>query len=214
MGSPPCLRIPLEPFLFPRVGCQAVFRQANGKRGGFHTGMGRVGGGGASRPHRGVSAALFGAERLRLLDLPQWGRAGRNFRLMRMQLMCIIGKNTRYGGGRTQRMRPAVGKIRVGSVRRRFRGDRCQGYGICNGGMPEGVPRGRRMKVLINLQWCKGCGVCVAFCRSGALSLDGDGKPEYAPALCVGCGLCELYCPDLAVECLGEDGPGESGEGA
>ncbi|MFR7887684.1 MAG: 4Fe-4S dicluster domain-containing protein [Bilophila wadsworthia] len=64
------------------------------------------------------------------------------------------------------------------------------------------------MKVLINLQWCKGCGVCVAFCRSGALSLDGDGKPEYAPALCVGCGLCELYCPDLAVECLGEDGPG------
>ena len=90
----------------------------------------------------------------------------------------------------------------------------CQGYGICNGGMPEGVPRGRRMKVLINLQWCKGCGVCVAFCRSGALSLDGDGKPEYAPALCVGCGLCELYCPDLAVECLGEDGPGESGEGA
>lgn len=88
------------------------------------------------------------------------------------------------------------------------------GYGICNGGMPEGVPRGRRMKVLINLQWCKGCGVCVAFCRSGALSLDGDGKPEYAPALCVGCGLCELYCPDLAVECLGEDGPGESGEGA
>ena len=67
------------------------------------------------------------------------------------------------------------------------------------------------MKVLINLQWCKGCGVCVAFCRSGALSLDGDGKPEYAPALCVGCGLCELYCPDLAVECLGEDGPGESG---
>ena len=53
------------------------------------------------------------------------------------------------------------------------------------------------MKVLINLQWCKGCG-----------------KLESAPALGVGCGLCELYCPDLAVECLGEDGPGESGEGA
>ena len=50
------------------------------------------------------------------------------------------------------------------------------------------------MKVLINLQWCKGCGVCVAFCRSGALSLDGDGKPEYAPALCVGCGLCAKQC--------------------
>ena len=45
--------------------------------------------------HDVAIAALFGAERLRLLDLPQWGRAGRNFRLMRMQLMCIIGKNTR-----------------------------------------------------------------------------------------------------------------------
>ena len=39
------------------------------------------------------------------------------------------------------------------------------------------------------------------------------GRVEIDPALCVGCGLCELYCPDLAVECLGEDGPGESGEG-
>ena len=33
------------------------------------------------------------------------------------------------------------------------------------------------------------------------------GRVEVDPALCVGCGLCELYCPDLAVECLGEDGP-------
>lgn len=99
MGSPPCLRIPLEPFLFPRVGCQAAFRQVNGKRGGFRTVMGRVGGGGASRPHRGVSTVLFGTERSCLLDLPQWGRAGHDSRLTRMQLMCTIGKNTRYGGG-------------------------------------------------------------------------------------------------------------------
>ena len=70
------------------------------------------------------------------------------------------------------------------------------------------------MKVIINRQWRKGCGVCVAFCRTRALSLDGDGKAECAPALCVGCGLCELYCPDLAVECLREDGGDESGEGA
>ena len=161
MGSPPCLRIPLEPFLFPRVGCQAVFRQANGKRGGFHTGMGRVGGGGASRPHRGVSAALFGAERLRLLDLPQWGRTGRNFRLMRMQLMCIIkGKNTRYGGVENPadeaccpigvppvptvgNVRPAVGKDSSRFSAAAVSGDRCQGgYRICNGGMPEGRPKG------------------------------------------------------------------------
>ena len=98
---------PFGAFPFPRAGCQAVFRQANGKRGGFRTGMGRVGGGGASRPHRGVSAVLFGAEQLRLLDLPQRGRAGRKSRLMMMQLLCIMGKNTRYGGGwRIQRMKP------------------------------------------------------------------------------------------------------------
>ena len=46
-----------------------------------------------------------------------------------------------------------------------------RGYRICNGGMPEGVPRGRRMKVLINLQWCKSCGVCVAFCTLCLLAL-------------------------------------------
>ena len=90
---------PFGAFPFPRAGCQAVFRQANGKRGGFRTVMGRVGGGGASRPHRGVSAVLFGAEQLRLLDLPQRGRAGRKSRLMMMQLLCIMGKNTRYGWG-------------------------------------------------------------------------------------------------------------------
>lgn len=39
-------------------------------------------------------------------------------------------------------VRPAVGKIRVGSVRRRFRGDRCQGVRDMQrrdaGGRPKG----------------------------------------------------------------------------
>ena len=45
------------------------------------------------------------------------------------------------------------------------------------------------MKVLINQQWCKGCGVCAAFCPSRALSLDSGGKAVW----------------DLAVECLRDD---------
>ena len=56
-----------------------------------------------------------------------------------------------------------------------------------------------------NQQWCKGCGVCAAFCPSRALSLDSGGKAVWEPSLCTGCRLCELYCPDLGVECLRDD---------
>ncbi len=69
------------------------------------------------------------------------------------------------------------------------------------------------MKVLINQQWCKGCGVCAAFCPSRALSLDSGGKAVWEPSLCTGCGLCELYCPDLAVECLRDDTQNKQGGG-
>ena len=53
--------------------------------------------------------------------------------------------------------------------------------------------------VYINRQWCKGCGICVAFCPKKALSLDDAGKACHDPELCVECGMCEQYCPDLAV---------------
>lgn len=52
--------------------------------------------------------------------------------------------------------------------------------------------------VIINTRWCKGCGICVAFCPQKALKLE-DGKSVPLPDLCVACGMCELYCPDLAV---------------
>jgi 2-oxoglutarate ferredoxin oxidoreductase subunit delta len=52
--------------------------------------------------------------------------------------------------------------------------------------------------VEINVLWCKGCGVCVAFCPKKALSLVGE-KAQVGPELCIGCGMCELYCPDLAI---------------
>ena len=53
--------------------------------------------------------------------------------------------------------------------------------------------------VSINRQWCKGCGICVAFCPKKGLSLDDEGKASHNPELCVECGMCEQYCPDLAV---------------
>ena len=52
--------------------------------------------------------------------------------------------------------------------------------------------------VTINAKWCKGCGICVAFCPKGALEISHE-KATHAPDACIVCGLCELYCPDLAI---------------
>ena len=52
--------------------------------------------------------------------------------------------------------------------------------------------------VSINVRWCKGCGICVAFCPKKALSIEGE-KAKADQSKCVACGMCELYCPDLAI---------------
>lgn len=59
---------------------------------------------------------------------------------------------------------------------------------------------GGEMRHEIRREWCKGCGICVAFCPKKALSQDKDGKAVQNPDLCVYCGICERYCPDLAIE--------------
>jgi 2-oxoglutarate ferredoxin oxidoreductase subunit delta len=63
--------------------------------------------------------------------------------------------------------------------------------------------------LVLRERYCKGCGICVAFCPKHVLVLKG-GKafPEH-PELCVGCAMCELRCPDFAIE-VGEqaDEPG------
>jgi 2-oxoglutarate ferredoxin oxidoreductase subunit delta len=49
--------------------------------------------------------------------------------------------------------------------------------------------------------WCKGCGICAAFCPAGALSINDKGEPEISkPELCTGCTWCEIRCPDFAVQ--------------
>lgn len=57
--------------------------------------------------------------------------------------------------------------------------------------------------VVIDRDWCKGCGICVELCPKNALKLDDDGKAVWEePDKCVRCGLCELRCPDVAIELL------------
>ncbi len=59
----------------------------------------------------------------------------------------------------------------------------------------------KKKEVKINREWCKGCGICVAFCPKEALEMDADDKAVWAhPENCISCGLCELRCPDIAIE--------------
>ena len=61
--------------------------------------------------------------------------------------------------------------------------------------MPE-----QTLKVLqVNKKWCKGCGICVAFCPKNVLEIK-DGKVNIKDEeLCIKCGQCELRCPDYAI---------------
>lgn len=59
--------------------------------------------------------------------------------------------------------------------------------------------------------WCKGCGICAAFCPTGALARDESGSPYVKdPAKCIGCGWCEIRCPDFAITVKQKDGSGKS----
>jgi 2-oxoglutarate ferredoxin oxidoreductase subunit delta len=59
----------------------------------------------------------------------------------------------------------------------------------------------KKRELTINREWCKGCGICVAFCPNGVLVLDEEGKARWShPEKCKNCGLCELRCPDVAME--------------
>lgn len=49
-------------------------------------------------------------------------------------------------------------------------------------------------------EWCKGCGICVAFCPKNVLGLDLHERIKILrPDDCIKCGQCQMRCPDYAI---------------
>ena len=55
----------------------------------------------------------------------------------------------------------------------------------------------------INKEWCKGCGICVAFCPKQVLKIVKEKSEAVNIEDCISCGLCELRCPDNAIFLVG-----------
>ena len=56
-----------------------------------------------------------------------------------------------------------------------------------------------KKELILNSAWCKGCGICVAFCPKGALELAHGQVRRKEGTDCILCGQCELRCPDYAI---------------
>ena len=68
----------------------------------------------------------------------------------------------------------------------------------------------------INIEWCKGCGICVQFCPQNVLVLSqgfnakGYHPPEVEVAdECRECHYCEIVCPDFAIYITIDDDEGD-----
>lgn len=57
----------------------------------------------------------------------------------------------------------------------------------------------KNIKISLDHQICKKCGICVELCNRGALRKQKNGLPSIDIDKCIGCRMCELICPDFAL---------------
>ena len=66
--------------------------------------------------------------------------------------------------------------------------------------------------LVIDSAWCKGCGICAAFCPKSALEIVNEKVRLKEDGNCILCGQCELRCPDYAIYVVrpqeGDEGDG------
>ena len=68
------------------------------------------------------------------------------------------------------------------------------------GDAPAARRKGPRGRVHVFDNWCKGCGICIAFCPQQVFEMDDEGRPVIAhPEKCTACHWCDTHCPDFAI---------------
>ena len=63
----------------------------------------------------------------------------------------------------------------------------------------------KRPTIEIKKEWCKGCEICVEFCPTDVLAMNGPVVEVVNIDACTGCGLCEIRCPDFAIKVIKPD---------
>jgi 2-oxoglutarate ferredoxin oxidoreductase subunit delta len=67
---------------------------------------------------------------------------------------------------------------------------------------PPARPKKAPPEIKVRMSWCKGCGLCVDYCKPEAIAMDGAVPHVIAAEKCTRCLQCEAICPDFAIEVI------------